>query len=165
MIDVSEEDVEEGGMGAAADKEVDVQEVPSHHVHAEVDSSDDEVRGRGRGRGNPSPSPSPNPNPHPNQEIASSSSVAYGDYLQVRYRADEHGKPERHYLLKGRTAAQLAPQLPPHAATEEDGELTVWATELGLKFELGLELELTLTLTLTLTLALTLTRCGPPSQS
>ena len=51
MIDVSEEDVEEGGMGAAADKEVDVQEVPSHHVHAEVDSSDDEVRGRGGGRG------------------------------------------------------------------------------------------------------------------
>ena len=106
---MSEEDVEEGGMGAAAHKEVDVQEVPSHHVHAEVDSSDDEVRGRGRG--NPSPSPSPNPNPHPNQEIASSSSVAYGDYLQVRYRADEHGKPERHYLLKVRATRSLSPPL------------------------------------------------------
>ena len=86
MIDVSEEDVEEGGMGAAAHKEVDVQEVPSHHVHAEVDSSDDE-------------------------EIASSSSVAYGDYLQVRYRADEHGKPERHYLLKVRATRSLSPPL------------------------------------------------------
>ena len=108
---MSEEDVEEGGMGAAAEKEVEVQEVPSHHVHAEVDSSDDEVRGRGRGRGNPSPSPSPSPNPHPNQEIASSSSVAYGDYLQVRYRADEHCKPERHYLLKVRATRSLSPPL------------------------------------------------------
>ena len=72
MIDVSEEDVEEGGMGAAgaaqagADKEVDVQEVPSHHVHAEVDSSDDEVRGWGRGRGNPNPNPLLTPNPYTN---------------------------------------------------------------------------------------------------
>ena len=43
------------------------------------------VRGRRRGRGRGRVNPNPNSNACPNQEIASSSSVAYGDYLQVLY--------------------------------------------------------------------------------